>query len=401
MRILVITDYLPYPLIAGDRIRVYNLIRRVARHHQVSLVALLGTPDDEASLRHLGEFCEFVSTADHTWHSLKTEWPGMLHYFFTGKPWELRLVYSQKLAETIRRLTSQKPFDIVDIQHSRMALYREEIAPSCKAKTILTLHNIAYMQYEIIAKIQSKPLRRLRDWLHSRALWFWEPRYAAKFHHVITMSQLDSQRLLERNAQLEMEVIPNGVDTQKYQPLPLKENHTGLLFIGTMAYPPCADGARYFCGQILPLVEQQFPHVETWIVGADPPPDVTALADERIHVTGRVEDILPFYQRTLICVVPLRAGGGTRLKILEGMALGRPVVTTSIGCEGLEAVHGKHLLIADDPAGFADHINRLMSDAALYRSIAQSARQFVESHYGWDAIAEKLMHLYETVRLKA
>jgi glycosyltransferase involved in cell wall biosynthesis len=118
-------------------------------------------------------------------------------------------------------------------------------------------------------------------------------------------------------------------------------------------------------------------------------------------VTGRVEDILPFYQRTSICVVPLRAGGGTRLKILEGMALGRPVVTTSIGCEGLEAVHGKHLLIADDPAGFADHINRLMSDAALYRSIAQSARQFVESHYGWDAIAEKLMHLYETVRLKA
>ncbi len=401
MRVLIITDYLPYPLISGDRIRVYNLIRRVAVHHQVSLVALLGTPDDKASLHHLGEFCEFVSTADHTWPSLKTEWPGMLQYLFTGKPWELRLIYSQKLAETIRRLTSQKPYDIVDIQHSRMALYREEIAPSCKAKTILTLHNIAYMQYEIIAKIQSKPLRRLRDWLHSRALWFWEPRYAAKFSHVITMSQLDSQRLLERNAQLDMEVIPNGVDTQRYQPLPLEENHAGLLFIGTMAYPPGADGARFFCRQILPLVEQRFPNVETWIVGADPPQDVVALAADRIHVTGRVEDILPYYQRTSICVVPLRAGGGTRLKILEAMALGRPVVTTSIGCEGLEAVNGKHLLIADDPAGFADHINRLMSDADLYHSITQSARQFVESHYGWNAIAEKLMRLYETVRMKS
>jgi glycosyltransferase involved in cell wall biosynthesis len=401
MRILVITDYLPYPLIAGDRIRVYNLVRRLARHHQVSLVALLGTPDDEASLRHLGEFCEYVSTADHTWHSLKTEMTGMLQYFLTGKPWELRLVHSEKLAETIRQLTSQNQYDIIDIQHSRMALYREEIAPSCKAKTVLTLHNIAYMQYEIIARIQSKLSRKLRDWLHSRALWFWEPRYAAKFDHVITMSQLDTDRLLKRNSRLTMEVIPNGVDTQKYQPLPLKENHTGLLFIGTMAYPPCADGARYFCRQILPLVDQQFPEVETWIVGADPPPDVAALSADRIHVTGRVEDILPYYQRTSICVVPLRAGGGTRLKILEAMALGRPVVTTSIGCEGLEAVNGKHLLIADDPAVFASHINRLLSDADLYRSISQSARQFVESHYGWDAIAEKLMRLYETVRMKA
>jgi len=162
MRILYITDYLPYPLIAGDRIRVYNLIRRVARHHQVSLVALLGTRDDETSLHHLGEFCDSVYVADHTWRSLKTDLPGMLQCLITGKPWELRLVYSDKLASTIRQLTAQNQYDIVEIQHSRMALYREEIAPSCRAKTILTLHNIAYMQYEIIARIQSKPMRKRR-----------------------------------------------------------------------------------------------------------------------------------------------------------------------------------------------------------------------------------------------
>jgi glycosyltransferase involved in cell wall biosynthesis len=134
-----------------------------------------------------------------------------------------------------------------------------------------------------------------------------------------------------------------------------------------------------------------------WIVGTNPTPEVTQLDGDGVHVTGRVDDVVPYYSRSTACVVPLRAGGGTRLKILEAMALGRPVVSTSLGCEGLEVVDGEHLFIADSPEQIADKVVRLLADQALRERIASNARQLVVARYDWDVIADSLMRTYAAV----
>jgi glycosyltransferase involved in cell wall biosynthesis len=167
------------------------------------------------------------------------------------------------------------------------------------------------------------------------------------------------------------------------------------MFIGSMSYPPCIDAALYFCNEILPLIRRAVPGVSCHIVGRDPPSEVRRLTGPGLVVTGRVPDVVPCYRESTVCVVPLRAGGGTRLKILEAMALGRPVVSTTIGCEGLDVVHGEHLLIADTPEAFATSTVRLVTQPALARSLCANARQLVEARYSWDPIANRLMEVYE------
>jgi len=189
-------------------------------------------------------------------------------------------------------------------------------------------------------------------------------------------------------------VIPNGVDIQKYQPLPAENASPVLLFIGNMGYPPCVDAVLYFCREIFPRIRSVLSAAELWIVGRDPRPEVLQLNGDGVHVTGRVDDVIPYYQQSAVCVVPLRAGGGTRLKILEAMALGRPVVSTTIGCEGLDVVDGEHLLIADNPKQFAEKTVRLLTDRQLYQHISTNGRQLVEARYDWDKIAGRLMEVY-------
>jgi glycosyltransferase involved in cell wall biosynthesis len=169
------------------------------------------------------------------------------------------------------------------------------------------------------------------------------------------------------------------------------------MFIGNMGYPPCVDAVLYFCSEILPLIRQAIEPIELWIVGADPRPEVLRLNGSDVRVTGRVEDVVPYYQQSTVCVVPLRAGGGTRLKILEAMALGRPVVSTTIGCEGLDVVDGEHLYIADTPEEFAEKTVRLLRNRQSYQHIRANGRQLVEARYSWDRIAERLMDVYEEV----
>jgi len=163
-------------------------------------------------------------------------------------------------------------------------------------------------------------------------------------------------------------------------------------------YPPGSDAALYFCNEILPRIKRVMENVQVWIVGANPPLKVKKLSENGVHVTGRVEDVVPYYKQSTACIVPLRAGGGTRLKILEAMALGRPVISTSIGCEGLDVVDGKHLLIADNPEQFAEKTVRVLMDRILYQRIVSEARQLVVDKYDWDTLAKDLLHIYDELR---
>jgi glycosyltransferase involved in cell wall biosynthesis len=400
MRILMVTDYLPYPPISGDTIRVYQLIRHLSQENELSLLVLFGTPEMSNRISHLQEFCKQVEIFNHRWPHPIACLPDLLRYLFIGRPLELRLLHSQELANRIKQLTSENDFDIVHIEHSRLALYKEYINPTSQACSVLAFQNIAYDQYLRISLIEKELLDKLRARFFSWQMQSWEPGYARSFARCLTVSAEDRQILLASHPELKIEVIPNGTDTQKYQLIQTKRDSFNLLFIGSMSYAPCVDGAIYFCTQILPHILQRFNAVEVWIVGSNPAPEVVRLANSRIHVTGFVEDILPYYQQASVSIVPLRAGGGTRLKILESMALGRPVVSTSIGCEGLNVQDFQQLLIADHPQDFAEKVMRLLSDQSLYQQVVTQARELVVTQYDWAVISEQLVDVYEDVLIQ-
>jgi sugar transferase (PEP-CTERM/EpsH1 system associated) len=396
MRILFITDYPPYPPVSGDRIRVYNLIRRIARQHAIWLATPIIAPDEPFDMAHLQEFCCGVETAELRRHKF-ARLPGMLRYALAGKPIELDFLYSEELANKIKRLAARVDFDIIQIEQSRMAPYLETFSPKAHFKSVLVFHNITSIQSGRISHIAQKPSRKLRAWLYGQTMSRWEPRYAERFDRCITMSEVDRRLLLAANPRLRVNAIPNGVDTHLYQPMPLEGAEPALLLIGNMEYAPCADGALWFCNQILPQIRRAVGQVQVWIVGRKPIPEVTRLDGDGVHVTGRVEDVLPYYRRSNICIVPLRAGSGTRLKIPEAMALGRPIISTTIGCEGLEVVDGEHLLIADGPEQFAEKTVRLLTDGLLYQRIVAEARQLAVAKYDWDVIAKQLLDIYSEV----
>ena len=395
MRILFITDYLPYPPISGDRIRTYNLVRRIASQHEVWLAAPIIRTGSSDGLSHLKAVCCGVETANLPQRHKSTRLLAMLRYVLTGKPWEFEWLYCEELAAKIKHLVSIIDFDIVQIEHSRMAPYVEILPADMRSKLVLVFHNLASVQYERIARIAESYAESFRAWLHGRFMRRWEPRYAERFDRCITMSKLDRDLLIKANPRLVADVVPNGVDTHLYREEPFETSRPTLLFIGSMDYPPCADAARYLCNRILPHLRRNLGQIDVWIVGRDPSPELTRLSGQGVHVTGFVTDVIPYYRRSTVCVVPLRAGGGTRVKILEAMALGRPVVTTPIGCEGLNVVNNQHLLVADTPEQFSECVIRLLRDPGLYKRITANARRLVEEQYDWDRLASRMLQIYE------
>ena len=380
MRILIISDYLPYPLIGGDPIRIYNLLCRVASRHEISLAAFLEKPEDSVGISHLRKICVRVEAASFQQRSRFSALTGMLGFALTGKPMELNLLYSEELVAKIRQLVSTEEFDIVQIEHSRMGLYLEIVQQERRCKSILMFHNFTFQQDSRVSHIEQRWSRKMRVLLNSIAMGQWEPRYAERFDRCTTVSEADQRLLKDANPRLQVNVIPNGVDIEKYQPLPVQAKNAppSLLFVGNMGYLPCVDAVLYFCSEVLPRIRQTVAAIELWIVGRDPSSEVLKLNGDGVHVTGRVEDVVPYYRRAAVCVVPLRAGGGTRLKILEAMALGRPVVSTTIGCEGLDVVDGEHLLIVDTPQEFSEKTVRLLADRELYKHIFAKGRELVE-----------------------
>lgn len=394
MRVLIINDYLPYPLFGGPEIRLYNLIRRISKEHEISLVARLASPDQAQYVSHIKNFCSRIELVNIQRHHPLVHLPGLFRFALTGKPLELKFLYSRHLADKIRRLVDEIDFDIVHIERERMAFYVEALPPNVQCKKVLVFHNITSQQYARIFHVERQFVQKMRAFLYSVQTERWEPKYAERFDRIVATSEADRKLLISANSKLRVDVITNGVDTQAYQPLPQEATGPTLLYVGSMNYEPSVDAMLYFCREILPRIRRMLSSVELWIVGKEPAKELMQLNGNGVHITGQVQDVRPFYERSSISVVPLRAGGGTRGKILEAMALGRPVVSTTIGAEGLDLVDGQHLLIADTPKQFAEKVVLLLKNRDLYKHIVTEARELVVSKYDWDVVANKLLDIY-------
>lgn len=391
MRLLVLSNIVPYPPHGGVHQRIFNVLQRVAARHEVTLGCHSWGEEDREGVDWLnrnGIRAIAAPLRAANWRHLA---PALRAGMLDGEPPELVQFQTPELQALIARET----FDLIQVEETLLAPYVTGAPPGRAAKSIMVFHNVHFVQEQRIAAITRSPTLRLWRGLNARMMRRYEPAIAARFDRNIAVSEADRALLLAETPGLDIEVLPNGVDTTALLPLPPPTGKPAIVFVGTLNYLPCADAVVWLARSILPILRRRFPELELWIVGRNPPPEVLALAGEGVFVTGGVEDVTPYYERAKVAVVPLQAGGGSRLKILEAMALGRPVVSTTLGAEGIEARPGEDILLADDAAGFAEATARLLTEAGLWSAMAQSARRFVEARHDWDMIADRQLAIYD------
>ncbi|MGJ5813866.1 glycosyltransferase family 4 protein [Paludibaculum fermentans] len=391
MRILNITNQVPYPPMSGATLRVYNILRRIARKNQVYVAAFRDTDSEPEGADHLRRFCQEVVTVKRKTLRDSMHLGVAFASLLQGDPPELRLVFCKELAQEIRRLAEQIEFDVIVIDHGSMGMYVDALPEHLRKRAVWILHDIDFEKFKQIARIEQDKVAKARAWVHAATMRRWQPAFASRFGACVVMSEADRRLLLLTNADLSVAVSPNGVDTEYCRPLPGNGDSNEMLLIGNMAYQPNIDAAVYFCKEVLPLIRKDVADAKARIVGINAGATVRGLEGNGIFVTGGVPEVEPYYKKAKVCVVPLRAGSGTRLKVLEAMAFGRPVVSTSIGCEGLGVVDGEHILLADGSKRFAEQSIKLLTQNELRMRIASSARQFVVASYDWNIIADKLM----------
>jgi glycosyltransferase involved in cell wall biosynthesis len=267
---------------------------------------------------------------------------------------------------------------------------------------IVLYHSISKPYVMALADIQQVQLRRALSTIGWRPLKFvyflewlktgaYERRMLRHHDHIVVVSSEDEKFVRQHCPQADIAFIPNGVDTEYFAPAKLQPDHTTLLFVGGYEYSPNVDAFHYFYQEIFPLVRLYRPDIRFLAVGRNPPESIKAISvrDSQVTVTGTVDDVRPYYAQSTLAVVPLRIGGGTKLKLLEAFAMGVPVVATSVGCEGIEARDGEHVAIADTPITFAESVMRLIDHRFEAHSMAERARTLVASCYEWGSLSSE------------
>ncbi len=398
MNVLLLTQVLPYPPDSGPKVKTYNVLKYLARHHDVTLASFV-RGDQSRDVEHLRQFCTGGVHVVTMARGAVNDAIAMLRSLASRQPWMMVRDDRGAMRRLVDRLAHETRFDVAHADQLNMAQYAARVPPP--ARKILDAHNALWVLYKRLAETMSPGPRRMlleRDW---KLLKTYEGRICREFDAVLAVSEEDKRALLEAmNLPLAQEdkitVIPIAVDGDEVRPVQRHPDADHILHIGTMYWPPNIDGVKWFIAEVLPHIREQRPEVIFDVVGARPPQELVDLskADPRINVTGYVDDPQPYLQKAGVMVVPLRAGGGMRVKILNAMAQALPIVTTTLGCEGIAVEHGKHVLIADSPQEFAQAVLRILADRAYADNLGHNGRALIESTYDYRAACRPLEQIY-------
>ena len=405
MNILFLNAEIPYPPRGGSKIRVYHLLRHLAQHHEVTLFGFTYGDFEVPAVEALGDLCRVVAVP---WQEAgvyramreRGPWGARFHYWqhllLSPTPYIVAFFDLPEAHRRVAQLLAAESFDVIHAETTYMA----QFLPRRKreARHVVGLQNVEWLRHRRLARRGQRSLDRLIGHWEARKMRRWESAALRRADLVCTVSAPEAALVRALAPETRVCCVPNGVDTEAFQPRPGREDpHPHLVFVGTLSYPPNTEAVLHFYRRILPWIRAAVPDVHLTVVGQQPPPEVRALASGEITVTGTVPDVRPYLRAAQVVVVPLLQGAGTRLKILEALAMGKAVVSTRIGAEGLDLTHGEELFIADGDEEFARRTVELLCSPTLRRALGQRGRARVVRDYEWRRIARVLEGAYQVL----
>lgn len=394
MQVLFLSTWFPYPTDNGSKIRVHYLLKALAQRHQVHLISFAfdtAAPDHAHELRAWGIKVQAVHA-----NPFNQQQKMGARRFLSPAP---AVTYPvREMSEAVQAAIGQRFVDVAIASIEVTATYVNLLPLT--TKRVLEEHNSLTRWMRERYQAQTTPIQRLRCWLSWLKASRYEARLFNQFDLCTMVSEQDRQTSLRlvRDLKRRIEVIPNGVDCQRNRGgfSPVSTNR--LIYTGALTYQANYNAVKYFLAEVYPIVQQTVPDVTLTITGSNTGVNLSELKlDNSVSFSGYVDDVRPLVSSSQICVVPIQEGGGTRLKILEAMALGTPVISTSKGAEGLAVENNEHILIADDAASFAAGVLRLLKDADLQNRLTANARRLVEQQYDWDRIGQRYVELIESI----
>jgi polysaccharide biosynthesis protein PslH len=409
MRILSLTQIVPYPPDSGPKIKTWHVLCYLReRGHEITLACFV-RPEEEKFVSELKRVCSQV----HTVPIRRSRWRDVLYLTnsqLSGRPFLIERDDLSEMRKLIEDLLEHEEFDYALADQLTMTQFLipkrnhklSQASHSRRPQRIFDAHNAVWTIVERMRQTAPWYLKPVLS-LEARRVKHYEASLVRDFEHTLAVTSIDRQDLIDaageampeanRDIGDKITVIPIAVDTERLTPVDRQAGSSNILTLGTLHYPPNADGIRWFAKEVFPGVIRQIPEATLTILGKNPPADFTKMADDnpgKIKVTGYVPELTPYLQQAALMVIPVRAGSGMRVRILEAMALAMPIVTTSIGLEGIEARDGQEVLVSDSPGDFTDSVVRLMRDADLQRSLSQNSRRLAVENYDWRVVLNKL-----------
>ena len=382
MKILLACKEFPHSKVIGGPIIIFNRIKHLSQNHTVSLVAF-AKDSDKKFIPSVKSFCHDLRLIPLP--KKRTPWKVIRDFLFSPVPhYFLRVHGSSTMAETIAEMVEKDRYDVVIAEYSVMGqfLYNNPLLPP--VHRVISVHECYYLARLKDFRFHPFGIKKLKEVFNLKGLKKFEMDMYRDADLVLILTQQGKQELLDIAPDLNIAIVPHGVDVEEFAYSPLDFEEKSIVFVGNYLHFPNADAIVYFYDQIWPILKAKVPETKFTIVGQAPPPEIEKLARvEDIIVTGKVDDVKPFLRKGQVFICPVRLGGGFRGKILESMSIGRPIVSTRLGAEGIPAVHGENILIADEPDRFAQSIADLMNDLDLYSKVQKNGRRLVEDRYAW------------------
>lgn len=398
MRILWLKTELLHPVDKGGKIRTYNMLKQLKRDHFITYLALDDGSAGPVEREQAQEYCHELACVPHHPREKfsKGFYAELLFNLASSFPYAIKKYESPAMRRQIIERANNGTFDVVicDFLAPAINVPRDLSCPS-----ILFQHNVEAMIWKRHFEVQGNPVKKAYLRQQWRKMQKFEKEACRSFDSVIAVSKEDSDQMRKEYSVDAVFEVPTGVDTDFFTTSGKEviEPHN-LVFTGSMDWLPNEDAIRYYTDQILPIIRRSLPDATLTVVGRNPYAGLVELSrkDTSIIVTGRVEDVRPYMERAAAYVVPLRIGGGTRLKIFEAMAMEKAIVSTSVGAEGLPVKDGQELFIADTPETFAAAVVNLLMNPPLAKKMGQHARRTVCESFGWNGVAKRFAEICET-----
>ncbi len=399
MHILLLTPQRPYPLHQGTTLRNFNLIKELAKRHAVSVLTFLEPDQTRQPAAPLIQLCEWLEAVHVPPRSTALRLRQMVITRRPDMSWRL---WSPLFAERLKNCLARQSFEVIQIEAIEMAPYLptiESARQGVRPMIVYDAHNAEWiLQKRACLADLKNPARWLAavySWVQWHRLRRYEAELLGRVDHTIAMSAPDKVALQELSPQSPITVVPNGVDLTVYSQFAGKAISYDLLFTGKMDFRPNIDAMLWFGQRVWPFIQARRPQTTLAIVGQRPHLRLDILrVIPGVTITGYVEDVRPYLAGATVYVAPLRVGGGTRLKLMEAMAMGKAIVSTSVGAEGFPVVNGRELRLADEPLAFAEAVLELLDKPIARAELAQRGRAFAEANYSWGVLVPQLEQVY-------